>query len=376
MNGQLRGEQSGSAGQTGTTLAGAFNRAAYRLSGQGPRNVDVLKAVLDQVDGNLDSDMYGKGDVIESFEKEMADYLGKEAAVFFPSGTMAQQIALRIWCDEKNIRQVAYHPLSHLEIHEEDGLKELHGIQPILLANRDRLITLEDVMNLQEDISCLLLELPQREIGGQLPEFGELEAISAYCREKGIKLHLDGARLYEILPYYQKTAAEVCALFDSVYVSFYKTIGGVAGAILAGDKSMTEKSKVWKRRHGGDLISLYPYILTSQHYFKARIGKMERYYRDAVELAERFNACHRVTTRPSVPVSNMFHVHFDAPKEQVEPVLIEVCEATGVGMAGNLREFEAGTCYFEFAAGDMYESVPDEKRDEMFRMLDRKLKGI
>lgn len=376
MTGQQESRPSGSAGPNGPTLAEAFNRAAYRLSGQGPRNVEVLKAVLDRIDGSLDSDMYGKGAVIENFEKEMADYLGKEAAVFFPSGTMAQQIALRIWCDEKNIRRVAYHPLCHLEIHEEDGLKELHGIKPILLAGRNRLITLEDVTGLQEDISCLLLELPQREIGGQLPEFGELEAISAYCREKGIKLHLDGARLYEILPYYQKTAAEVCALFDSVYVSFYKTIGGVAGAILAGDKSMTEKSKVWKRRHGGDLISLYPYILTSEHYFKERVGKMERYYRDAVELAKRFNACHGVKTRPEVPVSNMFHVHFDAAKDRVEPVLIEVCEASGVGMAGNLREFEGGTCYFEFAAGDMYERVPGEKRDEMFRMLDERLREI
>lgn len=237
------------------TLAEVFSRAEYRLSGHGPRNADVLKAVLEQVDGNMESDMYGKGKVIEDFQEEMAGYLGKEAAVFFPSGTMAQQIALRIHCDEKKLAQVAYHPLCHLEIHEEDGLKELHGIRPILLADRHRLITLEDVTGLGEEIACLLLELPQREIGGQLPEFRELEAIAAYCREKGIKLHLDGARLFEILPYYGKTAAEVCALFDSVYVSFYKSIGGIAGAILAGDAGFAEQSKVWKRRHGGDLIS-------------------------------------------------------------------------------------------------------------------------
>lgn len=358
------------------TLSEAFNRTAYRLSGQGLRNVEVLKSVLEQVEGSLESDIYGKGQVIEEFQSEMAAYLGKESAVFFPSGTMAQQIALRIWCDEGNLKQVAYHPLSHLEIHEEDGLKELHGIKPILLADKDRLITLEDVRNLREDIACLLLELPQREIGGQLPEYSELEAISAYCREKGIKLHLDGARLFEILPYYQKSAAEVCALFDSVYVSFYKTIGGIAGAILAGDADFTEKSKVWKRRHGGDLISLYPYILSSAHYFKERIGKMEQYYRDAVRLAECFNACTRVNTRPAVPVSNMFHVHFDAPKAKVEPVLIEVCEASGVGITGNVREFDGDTSYFELSVGDMYSQVPEEKRDVMFRMLDARLREM
>ncbi|KAF4324589.1 hypothetical protein G195_002060 [Phytophthora kernoviae 00238/432] len=114
----------------------------------------------------------------------MADVLGKEAAVFFPSGTMAQQIALRIWCDRKGIKRVAYHPLSHLEIHEEDGLKELHQIESILLADEDRLIRLEDVEGIDEEISCLLLELPQREIGGQLPAYEELEAISSYCRDR------------------------------------------------------------------------------------------------------------------------------------------------------------------------------------------------
>ncbi|MEF2966445.1 beta-eliminating lyase-related protein [Paenibacillus sp. M1] len=362
--------------QKATSLTDAFNRAEYRLPGQGPRNVDVLKTVLEQVDGSTDSDMYGKGKIIDDFQNEMAAYLGKEAAVFFPSGTMAQQIALRIWCDGQNLKQVAYHPLCHLEIHEEDGLKELHGIKPILLADKNRLITLEDVTELQEDIACLLLELPQREIGGQLPEFTELEAISAYCREKGIKLHLDGARLYEILPYYQKTAAEICALFDSVYVSFYKTIGGVAGAILAGDTTFAEKSKVWKRRHGGDLISLYPYILSSEYYFKERIGKMEQYYRDAQALAERINQCHGVSTRPQVPVSNMFHVHFAAPKDKVESVLAEICEETGIGLTGNLRDFDAGTSYFEFSMGDMYAGVPKDRCEAMFRLLDKRLQEI
>ena len=101
---------------------------------------------------------------------------------------MAQQIALRIWCDRKGVKRVAYHPLCHLEIHEEDGLKELHQIESILLADKDRLICLEDVQALDQDIACLLLRNPQREIGGQLPAYEELEAISAYCRERGIKL--------------------------------------------------------------------------------------------------------------------------------------------------------------------------------------------
>ncbi|HEY2495252.1 MAG TPA: aminotransferase class I/II-fold pyridoxal phosphate-dependent enzyme [Paenibacillus sp.] len=357
------------------SLSKAFNQAAYPVGEHSKRNVQVLMEALKDIDVNLESDVYGKGKVIEDFQDQMAEYLGKETSVFFPSGTMAQQIALRIWCDQKGARRVAYHPLCHLEIHEEDGLKELHHIESVLLADNKRLIELEDVQHMPEGIACLLLELPQREIGGQLPDYAELEAISAYCREQGIRLHLDGARLFEILPYYQKSAAEVCALFDSVYVSFYKGIGGIAGAILAGDKDFTNESKVWKRRHGGDLISLYPYILSSDYYFNQRIHKMGQYYEEAKELAELYNQCHGVVTMPLVPVSNMFHVHFAMPIEQLEPILIHIYESTGVGLTKSLRKTSETTCYCEVGIGDHYAELPKDKVKIAFQRLDEEMRS-
>lgn len=355
-------------------LLESFNSTTYQISGHGKRNIQVLKEALDHVDGSLESDMYGAGGLIESFQEKMANNLGKEAAVFFPSGTMAQQIALRIWCDRKGLKKVAYHPLCHLEIHEQDGLKELHHIEPVLLAEPSRCIQLEDVLNMTEDISCLLLELPQREIGGQLPDYKELEAISAHCRQKGIKLHLDGARLYEILPYYQKSAAEICSLFDSVYISFYKGIGGIAGAILAGDSDFTNESKVWKRRHGGDLISLYPYIISADYYFEQRQHKMAQYYENAKELAGLFNQCQAISTIPIEPVSNMFHVHFDVPKEQMEEVLVSIYKETGIGLAHYLRETSETACSYEVSIGDRYANIPKEALKRVFELLDQRMK--
>jgi threonine aldolase len=331
---------------------------------------------LTDLDGNLDSDMYGKGKLIEDFQDSIAKYLGKESAIFFPSGTMAQQIALRIWCDKKGLKKVAYHPLCHLEIHEEDGLKELHHIEPVLLADKSRLIQLEDVLDMNEDISCLLLELPQREIGGQLPDYKDLEAISAYCHEKGIMLHLDGARLFEILPYYQKSAAEIRKLFDSVYVSFYKGVGGIAGAILAGDKAFTNESKVWKRRHGGDLISLYPYIISADYYFKQRLPRMDQYYDEAKELAGLYNQCYATATKPFEPVSSMFHVHIDMPKEKLESILITIYKATGIGLINNIKEISETNCSFEVNIGDRYAHIPKEEIKKAFQMLDERIREV
>ena len=351
----------------------AFKQTKYLVAGHGKRDIQTLKEVFQKVNGELESDIYGKGKVIDDFQDKLAAYLGKESAVFFPSGTMAQQIALRIWCDKKGVKKVAYHPLCHLEIHEEDGLKELHHIESVLLADKSRVIEFEDVIRMREEVSCILLELPQREIGGQLPSYDTLLKISSYCREKGIKLHLDGARLLEILPYYKKTAAEICSLFDSVYVSVYKGIGGIAGAILAGDHDFTKESKIWKRRHGGDLISLYPYIISADYYFDKHSHKMVQYYENAKELAELFNSSKGVSTVPLQPVSNMFHVHFQAPKEQIEAILIEIYEATDIGLTSYLREISEEECNYEVSIGEQYAVLPKEKLHQVFKLLDKRM---
>jgi threonine aldolase len=356
-------------------LKEAYNQTKYRLADHGKRDIRVLKEAFQNIEGQVASDMYGNGQIIADFQAKMAALLGKETAVFFPSGTMAQQIALRIWCDEKGLRKVAYHPLSHLEIHEEDGLKELHHIETVLLADKSRVIELDDIVEMENGIACVLLELPQREIGGQLPSFETLVQISEYCRNKAIKLHLDGARLLEVLPYYQKSAAEVCALFDSVFISMYKGIGGIAGAILAGDQEFIAQSKVWKRRHGGDLISLYPYILSANYYYDLRSHKMGQYYEEAKELAALFNSCHGISTLPLVPVSNMFHVHFHQAKEQAATVLTEVQQATGIGITSYLVEIDEKTCYCEVHMGDMYAELPKEAIKKAFQLLDEKMKS-
>ncbi|MCQ4087671.1 low specificity L-threonine aldolase [Saccharibacillus sp. JS10] len=355
------------------TLGDTFKQAKYRTTGNGPRDVNVLLQSLQHVDGDTPSEMYGRGEIIEKFERKLAEMLGKESAVFFPSGTMAQQIALRIWSDRKDSKAVAYHPLCHLEIHEQDGLKELHHLEPVLLGTQDRLITLDDVKKMPANVACLLLELPQREIGGELPEYTELEQISAYCREQGIALHLDGARLFEILPYYGKQASEVCGLFDSVYVSFYKGIGGIAGAMLLGDADLAEQSKVWKRRHGGDLISLYPYILSSEYYMDLRLPKMERYYEQAKQLAALYNTCSGMRTRPEIPVSNMFHLHLNIPMSVAESVIAEVQEESGIALAAYLKETSETTCATEIAIGDCYEDVPQEQLKAAIKLLNERL---
>lgn len=348
-------------------LRSSYQKTTKRLDGHGSRTIGVLQEALQSVSADQPSDMYGNGELIKTFERKIADLLGHDDAIFFPSGTMAQQIALRIWSDERNNRKVAYHPLCHLEIHEQDGLKELHGIKPVLVGEVDRLMTIDDVKALPE-VSCLLLELPQRELGGLLPSREELEIICAYAREQGIRLHLDGARLLEILPYYEASAKEIAELFDSVYISFYKGLGGVAGAILAGPEAFCREARIWKRRYGGDLISLYPYILSADHYYEQRKDRMAEYYVAAKALASSLNAIPGISTRPLEPVSNMFHLYFEADKAVVEEKLIDIQLHGKVGIAGYLVEKEKG-CATEINIGDSFLALTTDERESAFRQL-------
>ena len=98
-------------------------------------------------------------------------------------------------------------------------------------------------------------------------------------------LHMDGARLWESGPFYDRPYAEIAGLFDSVYVSFYKGLAGITGAILAGTRDFIAEARVWQRRQGGNLFHMYPYVLTARRGLEQRLPRMAEYHRKALEIA-------------------------------------------------------------------------------------------
>ena len=173
------------------TLRRACDRA---ISGHGPaRAADLLATVPP----DTLVDRYGDGGVVAELEAEVAGVLGLPAAVFLPSGTMAQQAALRVHADRRGRRTVLFHPECHLRQHENQALERLHGLIGRPVGDRSRLLTLPDLEQVAEPPAALLLELPQRDLGGQLPAWDDLRAQVARARERGAAAHLDGARLWE-----------------------------------------------------------------------------------------------------------------------------------------------------------------------------------
>lgn len=284
-------------------------RCTRSLHAEPPRPVRaILSDLLDEAGPDELADIYGGGELIASFEREVAALLGKPAAVFFPSGTMAQPLALRLWASRRGRRDVVMHPTSHLLLHEHSAYQHLHGLRAIPAGPPTGLMTPMALRRVGDPYAALLVELPQREIGGLLPSWDMLQALCDTAQERGAALHLDGARLWECGPHYGRPYAEIVERFDSVYVSFYKGLRGIAGAILAGPEDFIAEATVWKRRLGGDLVSMYPYILAARKGLRERLPRMPLYCAHARKIAAALRGIQGVRVKPEEPVTPMMHI--------------------------------------------------------------------
>jgi threonine aldolase len=331
-------------------------RCEHALSHHGPlreRPHRVLAELAETIAADLLPDRYGGGSWLAAFEEEVARLLGKEAAVFMPSGTMAQQIALRIWSDRAREKRVAFHPRCHLEAHEEKGYQMLHGLCAVLVGSPHALMRLSDVEKIVEPIAALLLELPQRDLGGVLPTWEQLGEIVAWARARGVALHLDGARLWETKPFYARSYAEIAAPFASVYVSFYKGLGGIAGCVLAGPKDFIAEARVWQRRHGGTLAQTYPLALAAREAMRIRLGRMDAYVAAAVSLAKRLSKVVDIEVVPEAPQTNMMHLFLRGDRERIEAAALAIADEKRIWLFSSLqRTSSPSTWLFELSIGD------------------------
>jgi threonine aldolase len=272
------------------------------------RPVDALDEIASLGD-DLGADTYGAGGAVTALETRVRELLGKPAVVFMPSGTMAQQIALRIHADRSGRKVVAFHPTCHLELHEDKAYQRLHGLVGRPVGEATELMTTEALAAVQEPLAAVVFELPQREIGGVLPTWHDLRAQTSAVRETGAAVHLDGARLWECTSFYGKGLHEIAALFDSVYVSFYKGLGGLAGCCLAGDESLVAEARAWRKRHGGTLYALWPYAAAGLAGLRDRLPRMPRYVEHARAIGALLSEIDGVEVTPNPPQTPMMHLH-------------------------------------------------------------------
>jgi threonine aldolase len=323
----------------------------------------------------VEHDVYGSGDLIDSFEDKLAALLGFEAAVFCISGTMAQVTALRLACEDRGNAPVALHPTSHILVHERSNYQLLGHFDALQVGARTRPWLAADLQAVPDRLGALALEIPMREIGGQLTQWEELDAIKDYARVRGVHLHMDGARLWEAQAGYGRSAREIAAGFDSVYVSLYKGIGGLGGAMLLGSRAFVARAAEWFRRQGGNVIHRSPYVVSAAMQFDARLAAMPDYFRRTEMLYEALRAHPDIRVNPDKPGANMLHVHLPVSRERALSIRTELAEGHGIWLFNRIAHgVLPNTSYFELYVGDNLLQVSEARLREALAILSSKLK--
>jgi threonine aldolase len=316
--------------------------------------------------------------VVEELEHEVADQLGKPAAVFLPTGTMAQQIALRVHADHRpGRRTVLWHPFCHLATNEGDGYKRLHGLHGKAVGESSRLLTLNDLKEGAKEVAeppaALLLELPQRDLGGQLPAWDELTAQVGWARSVGAAVHMDGARLWGCGDFYDRSLKDISGLFSTVYVSFYKDLGGLPGAALAGPRDVVAEVREWRRPHGGTQAGLLMNAASDLHCLRTRFPRIPAYREQALQIAEALHDVPGVEVMPDPPHTTMMHLLLHREAEPLRDAALRLAREKGDWTFGNFMstvspqvqraELQVGEAALEFSPKEVRDSISYLLRD-------------
>lgn len=305
-----------------------------------------------------------------ALEEAVANRLGKPAALFLPTGKMAQQIALRIHSDRRpGRRSVVAHPTNHLTLWEDGNYAALHGLHVRTTGDRYRLMTASDIKRACQpaDVAAVLWELPQRERGGELPQWQDLREQLAVARDHDAATHLDGARVWQTPPFYGRDLHEICREFDSIYTSLYKDVGSPRGAILAGDKAFISSARQWRQRMGGTIDEAWPLILLALDGLEDIDEAMPRFVQHTQAIAAAILAETPALAQPPLPHTAMFHVYLPIAPDMAAAAQDSIAD-TGLPRLGlgftptslpgwSRAELTVGEAQLSIAPSDVAETV-------------------
>lgn len=299
-----------------------------RLSGHRPVAVrERLAALAALPEAELGADTYGDGGAVAVVEETVAGLLGKPACIFLPKGIIAQLAVLRTWSENRGRVAIGLHPQSHIEVDEGGAYSAIHGLRGVRLGADGAPFGASDLVAVREKLAAVVVELPLRRCAFQMPDWSELLAMVSWCDAHGSALHMDGARLWECGPGYGRSYPEICEIFDSVYVSFYKGLGGLGGAAIAGGSDFIAETRIWLHRQGAHPYRSYPYALAALEGLRRHLPKMGDYHARAVELSE---ALRTAGLRTTLAQTNSFQVWLPISASAAVQGQVALARARGV----------------------------------------------
>ena len=326
--------------------------------------VDRLKSYFSKVGTyEVPRDVYSNSTYITELEDALAQLTGHESGLYFPTGAMAQLVACRIWSEQTKLPSIAMHPMCQLAINENNAYSAVHQLHAEIVGDENKILSECDVKDLYS-VSVLIHELPMRQLGGLLPSISSLGAIKETMHRRGIKMHLDGARIFEASAAYGREISEISAYFDSVYISLYKGMGLFSGSVLTGPADFIGEARVWRKRLGGELNEITPLILGWREALDHCLTSVDDWIKDAQNFAEQIRSFDHLGTMVDKIETNILHVRFDAPAEIVIDARDEIKAKFNIWTFGSFVPVDNGeACFAEIEVRDPISKISiDERR--------------
>ena len=226
------------------------------------RSDTVTKPTQGMLDAMLSAhvgdDVFGDDPTVNQLQDMISDMFGMESAIFCPSGTMTNQIAIKVHTNPGD--ELIYDRLSHIYIYEGGGIARNSGVSTRLLqGDRGRFIASDVSNNINPDdehfpiTSLVSIENTCNKGGGSIWNFENIKEIAVVCKRRNLKLHLDDARLFNALTESKARPADYGNIFDSISICLSKGLGAPIGSLLLGSKEFIKKARRIRKVFGGGM---------------------------------------------------------------------------------------------------------------------------
>ncbi|RFZ94427.1 aminotransferase class I/II-fold pyridoxal phosphate-dependent enzyme [Mucilaginibacter conchicola] len=264
----------------------------------------------------IEMDFYGGGGAVAKLCEKFADLTGKPASIYMPTGTMANQLAISVLAGENT--KIFVQETSHIYRDEGDAAQSVFNKRLIPVATGEAYFTLDQLKEaidyhnkgevFKSGIGTVAIENPVRRCDGKYVPLEEIKKISAWCRENGYKLHMDGARVFLAMAVNGVSLKEYASYFDTVYISLYKYLGAAGGAVLCGDKETIGHMEHLIKIHGGTTFSNWSNAAMALHTLDGLEERLKQANTKADELFKNLNKMPGIKISAIPGGSNIFNI--------------------------------------------------------------------
>ncbi|TFJ82635.1 hypothetical protein NSK_006059 [Nannochloropsis salina CCMP1776] len=310
-------------------------------------------------------DVFREDPTVDQLEREVASILGHEAALFVPSRTMGNLISIMIWCSARGSSFICGEK-SHVFLCEEGGAAQFGGVSPFPVphSEADGSLSLESlrkaIVEESSDASLaqlITLENPVDRCGGRVLSTTYLESVAALAHEHGLKLHLDGSRIWNAAVAAGVDVKEMTKHADSVTVCMSKGLGAPAGSLLVGSRAFTEKARKLRKALGGAMRQVGVLAAAGLVALKRTLPRLAEDHENAKRLAKGLSTLPGLKVNVEAVETNIVMIDFEDRLPLSPPELLEELERRNVlALAVGPRRIRMVT-HYDVSEGDIKKAI-------------------